>query len=166
MKTIERNWRVVVTSVAILALLALVPVAWAQGPGGRRGRGVGPGMMAGAPGVFLPLRAAQLTDAQRTQVRTLMTGYQKTWGPQLGPALKALADAIKATPVDADAIRARSADLAAIQANAAVAGAELRAQILALLTPEQQQRVLQFESQMEQRRQQRAGRHSNGPGGR
>jgi Spy/CpxP family protein refolding chaperone len=163
----ERYWRVAVTSVAILALLALVPVARAQGPGPRRGRGMGPGGMAGAPGVFLPLRAAQLTEAQRTQVRTLMTGYQKTWGPQLGPAMKALADAIKATPVDADAIRARSADLAAIQANAAVAGAQLRAQVLALLTPEQQQRVLQFESRMEQRRQQRTARHpSHRSGGR
>jgi Spy/CpxP family protein refolding chaperone len=162
MKTMGRNWRVAVTSAAILALLVMVPVAWAQGPGGRRGRGFGPGLMAGAPGAFLPLRAAQLTAAQRTPVRTLMTGYQKTWGPQLRPAMKALADAIKATPVDADAIRARSADLAAIQANAAVASADLRAQVLALLTPEQQQRVLQFEARMQQRRQQRGARHQGG----
>ncbi len=162
MKTMGRSGRIPVL-VAIFAMLALVPVAWAQGPGGRRGQGVGPGLMAMAPGVFLPLRAAQLTNVQQQQVQSLMSQFRKTWQPQLQPAMRALADAIKATPADADTIRARSADLAAIQANAAVAGADLRAQILALLTPDQQQRVLQFEAQMEQRR---ASRHpSNGPGG-
>ncbi|MDE3155683.1 MAG: periplasmic heavy metal sensor [Acidobacteriota bacterium] len=163
---ITRTWRTAVVAAAALGLIGLVSVAWAQGPGGPGwGRRMGPamGMM---PGVMLPLRAANLTDAQRTQVRTLMEQYRTTWGPQLGPALKAVADAIKASPVDEGAIRARCADLAAVQANAAVAAAQLRAQIFALLTPAQQQQVLQAEAQMEQRMEQRRQRRQQKtPGG-
>ncbi len=129
MVPITRTWRTVLVAVAALGLAGLVSVAWAQGPGGPGGRGwrphPGPGM-GGMPGLFLPLRGAHLTDAQRTQVRTLMEQYRKTWEPQLRPALTAVANAIKATPVDEGVIRARCADLAAVQANAAVAGAQLR----------------------------------------
>lgn len=155
----RRTWRATVVGTLAVALLGLVSLAWAQGPGGP-----GRGRMMGAPGLMLPLRAAQLTDAQRTQVQSLMKGYAQTWGPQLQPARKALADAIKASPISEDTIRARAADLAAIEANAAVAAAQLRAQVLALLTPEQQQKVLDAEAKMEQRRQQRQQRRQGGGG--
>ena len=116
MVPITRTWRTVLVAVAALGLAGLVSVAWAQGPGGPGGRGwrphPGPGM-GGMPGVFLPLRGAHLTEAQRTQVRTLMEQYRKTWEPQLRPALTAVANAVKATPVDEGVIRARCADLAA-----------------------------------------------------
>lgn len=169
MVPITRTWRTVLVAVAALGLAGLVSVAWAQGPGGPGGRGwrphPGPGM-GGMPGVFLPLRGAHLTEAQRTQVRTLMEQYRKTWEPQLRPALTAVANAVKATPVDEGVIRARCADLAAGQANAAVAGAQLRAQLLALLTPEQQQQLLQFEAQRAQRMHQRMERRQQRkPGG-
>src|SRR5690242_11861397 len=94
----KRTWRAMVVGAMALALLGLVSLAWAQGPGrGRMRPGPGFGMM-GAPGLMLPLRAAQLTDAQQTQVQSLMKGYAQTWGPQLRPVRKALADAIKASP--------------------------------------------------------------------
>ncbi|HVB38524.1 MAG TPA: hypothetical protein VND92_08295, partial [Vicinamibacterales bacterium] len=85
MVSITRTWRTVLVAVAALGLAGAVSVAWAQGPGGPGGHGWGPRPgpgMGGMPGIFLPLRAAHLTDAQRTQVRTLMQQYRKTWEPQ------------------------------------------------------------------------------------
>jgi Spy/CpxP family protein refolding chaperone len=169
MRSIKGSWRIALAAVAALSLVGLVSVASAQGPGGPgwgprggpRGMALGIGPL---EGLMLPLRAANLTDAQRTQVRALTEQFRKTWEPQLRPALKAVADAVKAN--DANAITTACNSLAPIQLNATLAAAQLRAGILALLTPAQQQQIEQFEAQMQQRRQTWEQRHQNhNPGG-
>ncbi|HVC19868.1 MAG TPA: hypothetical protein VNE16_07305 [Vicinamibacterales bacterium] len=118
-------------------------------------------MMGGLPGLW----RMDLTTAQRQQIGALVRQYMKTWQPQLLPLRLALQQAIELSPVDPGTIQARSADLAAVESQAAVARAQLRAQILTLLTPAQQQRVARFEARMNQRMQRMLQRLSGQPGG-
>ena len=56
---------------AVIAVLVAGTIAFAQGPGGRRGGG-GPGF---APGI--ELRGLDLSDAQRSQIREIVQRYQQ-----------------------------------------------------------------------------------------
>jgi periplasmic protein CpxP/Spy len=134
-----------------------------SGPGGGFGRGGpgGPGMRrpggpGGPMGAVLPgLRGLELTDAQREQVRAVMESHKAEFEAQfqkLGPARKALHDAVTAEALDESAIRQRAADVAAIEADGAVLQARVHVEVWALLTPEQQQKARDLRAQMEQRR--------------
>ena len=71
-----RPIRIVMMIAALVALLAGGVALYAQGgPGGGRGRG-GAGFGPGGPGFGLPLRALNLTDAQREQVRAVTEQYR------------------------------------------------------------------------------------------
>ena len=97
---------------AVLAVLLIVAAAvYAQGPGGGRGFG-GRGGPAGVGAGGINLRALDLTDAQREQIRGIMQRYQE----------------------------------------------QMRAEIMAVLTPEQQQKAQQMQDQQRQRLQQRQQR--------
>jgi len=142
-------------------------------PGGQRGRGMmgqgmmgpggpgGPGGRGGGPfGMLGPeLRALDLTDAQREQVRAVMESHrdeQKAVGDRMMAARKALDDAIAADTIDEAAIRAKALELGAVEADAAVMRAKVRAAVFALLTPEQVKKAKELRSEMEQ--QMKAGR--------
>lgn len=136
------------------------------GPGGGFGRrgpgGPGPG---GRGGMVPGLRALDLSEAQREQVKAVMETHQAEFEAQarkLGPAHQALRDVITAETLDETAIRQRAAELAAVEAEGAVLQARVHAQVWALLTPEQQQKArdakaaqAQRRSEMQQRMEQR-----------
>jgi Spy/CpxP family protein refolding chaperone len=138
-----------------------------RGPG--MGRGMmgpgGPGMRGGPGGPFgmagLPLRELGLTDAQLQQVRTIMESHrddQKAIGDRMRDARKALQDAIEADPLNEGAIRDAAAAVGAIDADAAVLQAKLRAEVFALLTPEQVKKAKELRSEMENRMKDGRGR--------
>lgn len=159
---------------AVLAVGATVAIhAREQGPGGfgpgggfgRRGPGGpgmgGPGGLGGPMGMLPALRALDLSDAQREQVKGIMDAHKAEFEAQfqkIGPAQKALQDTITAETLDETAIRQRASELAAVEADGAVLRAKVHAQVWALLTPEQQQKARDVKAQMEQRRTQARAR--------
>jgi protein CpxP len=119
------------------------------GPGRMMGRG-GPG----GPFGDMMLGRLDLTDAQREQIRTIVETRRAATDPLMErerTARAALQDAIETQPVDAGTIRARSAELAAVEADLAVARAELHAEIVGVLTPEQQTELAQIREERDQR---------------
>jgi len=127
------------------------------GPGGRGGRG-GPG---GPGDLGLPLAQLNLTDSQREQVRELTRQRQQN-GEQIQQRLRAAMDARRAAmdamPVNEGAIRSTTADLVAAETEAAILQAHLRADVFALLTPEQQEQARKLQAAREARADTRQGR--------
>jgi protein CpxP len=119
------------------------------------------------PGV--ELRGVDLTEAQRDQMRTLAEQYRASGAPvreQLAQAREAQRAALATVPVNDGLIRSTTQALVEAQAEAAIVQARLRADIMALLTPDQIQaletrqaeRAERLETQRErvqERRQQR-----------
>ena len=103
---------------AMIAVLLIVAAAVyaAQGPGGGRGFG-GPGGRGALGPAGINLRALDLTDAQRDQIRQITQRYQE----------------------------------------------QMRTEIMAVLTPEQQQKVQQMQAQRQQRQQERRGQQQQQP---
>lgn len=127
------------------------------GPGGGRGFG---GPFGGGPlgGALMP-RVPDLTDAQRDQMRAIADRHQADIRPlmeTLRDAQIALEDAIVANPTDEATIRLKSADVAFAEADFAVARAQVYAEVAALLTPDQRQKLQEQRERMRQRR-------ANGP---
>lgn len=138
------------------------------GPGPRRGAGMmgqgmmgpgGPGMRGGPGGgpggMFGPeLRALDLTDAQRQQVRTIMESHrdeQKAIGDRMQAARKALRTAVTADVPDENAIRAAAAEIGTVEGDAAVLQAKIHAEVFAILTPEQVKKAKELRSERESR---------------
>jgi len=96
------------SAVVALVLMVAAAVYAQQGPGGGRGFG-GRGGPAGLGPAGINLRALDLSDAQRDQIRQIMQRYQE----------------------------------------------QMRTEIMAVLTPEQQQKAQQMQEQQKQRMQQR-----------
>lgn len=130
------------------------------GPGrhGRRMMGPGRGMLGE---LRMGLRALDLTDEQRTQVRTVLKGHRDE--------VKALIDngraahdqlfaAASGTPVDENAVRVASARVGEVAADAAILRAKVRAEIFAVLTPEQREKAETMQQQLRERRRERAER--------
>jgi Spy/CpxP family protein refolding chaperone len=136
------------TAGALVAVLLATGLAFAQdsapgrpgGPGGRAGRG-GPG---GPRDLGLPLAQLNLTDAQRQQIRDL-TQRRLDAGKQVQARLRAAQDARRSAldtlPVNEGAIRSTTNDLVAAETEAAILQAHLRAEIVGLLTAEQQDQL-------------------------
>ena len=111
------------------------------------------------------LRQLGLTDQQRTQVRTIVTGHSadlKAIADRAVPARRALADAIASG--DEGAIRQRSQDLGAIQTDRALLAARVRAEVFEVLTPEQRQKAQLLRKQAQERRE-LSGARRQGRGG-
>jgi protein CpxP len=89
----------------------------------------------------LPLRELNLTDPQREQVRQILDSRQQETqaiGERAMAAREALHAATTSPSFDEGLIRARAAELAAIEADMAVSRARVFADVLQILTPEQQ----------------------------
>lgn len=120
----------------------------AQDAGGPRGPAVGRG------GAMLPLRQLDLTEAQQTQIHQLVERHRSETRPlveRLRTAVDARRQAMEASPVDEGRIRAAVEEHSRVEADLAVHQARLRGEILALLTPEQQQRAAQLRAERDAR---------------
>jgi Spy/CpxP family protein refolding chaperone len=131
------------------------PAAPGRGAGARVGRGAAgtaPGLLAG-PGLFggglgggrglLALRAGlgrlNLTDQQKDQVKGILQSHRdrmQAFAQQGRMTARALREAIL-TGADESTIRAKAADAAKVEADLAVFGAQVRKDVLGVLTPDQ-----------------------------
>jgi protein CpxP len=147
------RFRTFTAGVLVAGLLAS-GAAFAQDQGGPGRPGGGRGGRLGGPGgpgdVGLPLQQLNLSDSQRQQIRELIQRRRQE-GEQVQTRLRAAMDArraaIEASPVNEGAIRSTTADLVAAETEAAILQAHLRADVLALLTPEQQDQVRKFQAE-------------------
>lgn len=123
------------------------------GPGRFGGPDGGRGGMGGALG-GLPLARLGLTDAQRTEVRSIAEKHAeelKAIADRAMTARRALEAAVTGEAVDEGLIRARAAELALVEADMAVARAGLHAEVFRVLTPEQQTQARELRTQMQER---------------
>jgi Spy/CpxP family protein refolding chaperone len=117
------------------------------GPGGPKG---GPGGI-GFPG----LRQLDLSETQREQIKTITQSHRdemRQIAERTREAHRALDAAAEATSVDEADIRAKSTALASALADGAIARAKINAEILGVLTPEQQQKLTELRTQRDERR--------------
>lgn len=180
MTTRSRIWIGIGIAVALVALISS-GIVYAQG--GRqglrpfagplmqgRGAGMGPmgplgprgmGPMQGPRGLGLPLAQLGVTAEQRAQIAKILENHRadhQALADRLQPAHKALRDATEAGPENAAAIKAAAAALGEVLGDQAVLQAQIHAEILAVLTPEQREKAKQIRLDLEQRRQQQAER--------
>lgn len=153
-----RRFRILGVS-ALAAALVSGALAYAQGPapGGPHGRGLGIGP--GGPGSGLALRALDLTDAQQEQVRQLTQQNReqlRALMDRMRAAQDARRQAVEAIPFNESQVRSAMKELAEVEADLAVAQARLQADIYALLSAEQQQRLQTLRAEREARAKQRA----------
>jgi len=153
-----------VCSLGIVAVLSAPLLA--QGPDGAGGgheRGMrGHGRM-GMGG--LPLRGLDLTDAQREQVRGIMTARQadfKAIGDRLKTAHEAQRQAVTRVPVDENEIRARVSEASAVEADFAILRARIHEQVYQVLTPEQQAKAKTLAAERQKRRAERKEQFKQG----
>jgi len=165
-EVVMTRFRTLTAGVLVLGLMT-GGVAFAQGPGGpgRPGGPGGRGARFGGPGgpgeLGLPLGQLNLSDTQRQQIRDLTEKrLQESESVQtrLRTALEARRQAIEAIPLNEGAIRATTADLVAAETDVAIEQAHLRADVLALLTPEQLDQVKKLEAERNAHGQGRRGR--------
>ena len=154
---------------AVIALgLAAGVYAAAQNTNGAQnpfmGRPEGPGGQ-GFPGpggpVLGPIQmlASQLglTDAQKDQIKAIAQSHQdewKTYADNVRTARQGLTAAITSGTFDEALIRDKSAALGQAEADLAVASARAFAEILPILTPDQQAQLKSLQTEMQQRGQQ------------
>ncbi len=144
-----------------------VLAAQGPGPGGQRGRGpglwrgLGRGIASGGRGAGLALRALDLTDAQREQVRQLTEQHReqtRTLVERARAAGEAQRQAMDAPSFSEQQVRAAAQAFAEARTDLAVQQARLRSDVYALLTPEQQQRLQQLQAEREVREKERRDR--------
>ena len=154
-----------VAVVVALGALVVADTAEAQppggpgGPAGRMGRRGGPSP--GGPMMYL--RALDLTEAQREQIRSIREQNREATqaaGERVRVARQALQDAVTADPMNEGAIRVVASELGIAEGDAAVQRAYVHAQVWQTLTPGQQAAASDAEAKMEQRRAQRRQRSS------
>ena len=148
--------------IAVLTLAAGAPMLMAQdqprqrmgpgfgggppgGPGGPGGRGMrGPGGPGGPMGFGPGFRQLDLTDDQKTQMKSIqdshrediMAAFSKSRAAHEG--MQAL---IEADSIDEAAIRAKSAEVAATEADMIILQAKIRQESMQVLTSEQQAKL-------------------------
>ena len=121
---------------------------------GRAMRGPGGPGMRGGMGELRMLRQLDLTDAQKQQIGGVMQSHAaelKSLGDRMAQARQALGKAVNADTIDEGAIRDASTAVGAVEADMAVARAHIRAEVLQVLTPDQQAKAKQLEAQAQQR---------------
>jgi Spy/CpxP family protein refolding chaperone len=131
-------------------------------PGGRFGRG-GPGGRGGPMGVLGPmmLERLDLTSDQRDRVKQIVDNHredQQAISKRAMAAHDALESAITSSAFDETLIRTRSADVAAVEADETVLRARIYAEVLQILTSDQQAKLKTMQAEMRQRREQRGPR--------
>jgi Spy/CpxP family protein refolding chaperone len=155
-----QNLRVVTLSAVVATLLAGGVSLYAQDPGAGGPRGRGRGGFGHPAGIGL--RALDLTDAQRQQVRQMMEQHReqnRALFERVRKAEAARQQAVEAIPVNEAQIRSAMQELGEAQTEMAIQQARLNSEIQTLLTPEQQKKAQELraarEARMKQRREQR-----------
>jgi Spy/CpxP family protein refolding chaperone len=151
---------VLVAAVLLVGAVADV-AAQGQGGGGRPGFGRGGNFGPGGSGVFGPgglgLDGANLTEAQRQQVRAIIEQHRdeiRGMNDRVAQARRALiASAENGQPDEAQAN-----ELGQATATLALAEARIRAEVMQLLTPEQRAEVQRRAAERAQRAAEHAGR--------
>ena len=151
--------RVLIAAGLAVVLAAGSAVAIAQPPQGgpgvqEPGRGPRGGGFRGH-GPDWGLRGIDLTDAQRDQVKAIMESHKSEFeqaGTKLRDAHRALAQATGAETIDEAAIRARSTEVATAMADEAILRAKVRSEVFGILTAEQQQKLKEQRTTMQERR--------------
>jgi Spy/CpxP family protein refolding chaperone len=131
----------------------------------RQGAMIGQGAagMSGGPMAFgrgiLAMRMARelgITNAQRSEIRSVLESHRadaQRLAAKGQPLRQQLHDAVMSN--SAAAIDALAADLGALQAENAKLRAKVRGEVIARLTPEQQQKLQALEAQQQERMKQR-----------
>ena len=132
------------------------------GPFGRGGRG-GPGGPGGPMGMLGPMMIERLdlTSDQRDRVKQIVDSHrddQQAIGKRAMAAHDALEAAITTDSFDETLIRTRAADVAAVEADETVLRARVYAEVLQILTSDQQARLKTIQTEMRQRREERKPR--------
>jgi Spy/CpxP family protein refolding chaperone len=130
------------------------------GPGGRGGRG-GPGGPMGVLGPMM-LERLDLTTDQKDRVKQMLEAHrdeQQAIAKRAMTAHEALESAITAGTFDETLIRTRAADVAAVEADQTVMRARLYAEVLQILTSDQQAKLKTMQAEMRQRRGERGQKH-------
>ena len=121
----------------------------------------GPFMGGGARGMLPGLRALDLTDAQREEIRGV-ADQNRDAGRQLRERLGAdrasLNEAVMAEVVSESTIRARAAEVATLEADVAVQHAHVNAQIWQVLTPDQRAELRELQAEAKERHGERGER--------
>ncbi len=164
-KMTMRRWLAPAVVMVALGTLVVADAASAQPPGGRGAHAGRMGRRGGPPlaGQLMHLRALDLSEAQREQIRSIhvQSGEAtRAVDQRVRVARQALQDAVTADVVNEGAIRAVANELGMAEGEAAVHRAYLYAQVWQMLTPEQQVAAREAEAEMERRmgqRQQRMG---------
>jgi Spy/CpxP family protein refolding chaperone len=112
------------------------------------------GPMMGGPFAQIRRGFAQLglSDQQKTQIKTIFQGHKadmQGFAARMQPARQALNAAIVGG--DEATIRSAAAGVAAVEADMAVFRATVRAQVFAVLTPDQQAKANQLQQEAQQR---------------
>jgi Spy/CpxP family protein refolding chaperone len=135
-----------ILAVAVSGLMAGRIFAHQMGPGH-------PGMRAAR--MFERLsRRLDLSDAQKTQIRGILRTQADEIEAQVRTGMearRALRAAVLAQPIDEASIRTLAQRVGTVQGDGAVLFAKIRAEILPVLTPEQQDRLSRFHDRMQQR---------------
>ena len=140
---------------ALMAAVLLVgTVAEVAAQDGRARPGFARGGGPGGLGLFGPggagIEGANLTDAQKDQVKAIVDSHRdemKAIADRGRPAHEALDAAITAETFDEATIRARSMDVATVDADMLVLQSRMRSEIFQILTPEQQAEAKRFQSE-------------------
>ena len=144
-----------ITGAVMAAMLATSASTYAQGPGfGRRGGGPDGPPGVGGPGLALPLRELNLSDAQQQQVQSIRERHRdeaQQIAGRLRTAMEAQRKAVEAIPVDESLIRSTTQELAEVQADAAIAQAHVRSEILSILTADQRAQLTKLQADREAR---------------
>ena len=154
-----RSFRILTLGAVVVLTVVGGAVAFAQGPGGfgpRGPRGGGPGIAGD-----LPLRALDLTEAQRAQVQQLVQQHREATRAlfeRVRTAREAHRQAMEAIPFNESSIRATMSAVAEVEADVAVQQARLQGEIHGLLTAEQQQRLEKIRADREARMKERLAR--------
>jgi Spy/CpxP family protein refolding chaperone len=100
------------------------------------------------------LQRAQVTDEQQQQIKSIIDSHREEFraiGERMKTVHQGMRAVIEADTIDENAIRAKVAEAAVVEADQVVLGARVRAEVMAILTPEQLQSVKAFRAEMEQR---------------
>jgi Spy/CpxP family protein refolding chaperone len=146
--------------VIICLTMAIAIVQAEQRPFSGRDPGFGGPGRAFGPGLF-GLRIADLSETQREQVHAILDRHEVEVRPlweQHRVARTALEDAITASAIDEGTIRQKSAEVGSVEAELAVIRARINAEVMTLLTPEQQKELQENRARIRERLE-------NGPSG-